>query len=139
MADSGVNGPLFISVGKPEQLDRFLSLNQELGLATALVDDSEDFSAYKAAGFNYLMGDKNLEQPPAFKAPKQMGVRKWISYLRNVLDLAPKPAQGETFPNGVKVLGGTYAINGSDVEFSWMDVVPGATPEIEAVLKTVGA
>jgi len=139
MADSGVTGPLFISVGKPEQLDRFLSLNQELGLAKAVVDDSEDFSAYKAAGFNLLMGDKTLEQPPAFKPPKQMGLGKWFSYLRNVVDLAPKPAQGETFPNGVKVLGGTYAINGNDVEFSWMDALPGATPEIDDVLKTVGA
>jgi hypothetical protein len=37
------------------------------------------------------------------------------------------------------VLGGTYALNGGAVVFSHEDEVPGATPEIEAVLKAVGA
>lgn len=55
--------------------------------------------------------------------------------------LAPVPKDikfGEV-PAGVKVLGGTYAIDGDAVTFSHMDVVPGATPEIDDVLSAVGA
>jgi hypothetical protein len=58
-----------------------------------------------------------------------------------VQQLAPVPKDikfGEV-PEGVKVLGGTYAIDGDAVTFSHMDEVPGATPEIDDVLKAVGA
>ena len=139
---AGVAGPLFISVGQPEQLRQFLDLNPELNGAAALIDDSDDFAAYQAAGFNYLMGDKQLDKPPDFKPPKTMSGGKWFSYLANVGKLAPAPKGGMKFgevPPGVKVLGGTYAINGDEVAFSHMDEVPGATPEIEAVLAAVGA
>mmetsp|Transcript_31105 Transcript_31105/g.99481 ORF Transcript_31105/g.99481 Transcript_31105/m.99481 type:complete len:88 (+) Transcript_31105:561-824(+) len=87
------------------------------------------------------MGDKALEKPPDFKPPKEMGMGKWFSYLANVAKLSPVPKDlkfGEV-PQGVKVLGGTFAIEGDDVKFSHMDEVPGATPEIEAVLASVGA
>ena len=141
MAKSGVSGPLFISVGRPDQLAKFLELNPELAGAAALIDDSPTFEAYKAAGFNYLMGDKALESPPDFKPPKEMGLGKWFTYLKNVAQLSPVPKDmkfGEV-PQGVKVLGGTFAIDGDDVKFSHMDEVPGATPEIEAVLKSISA
>ena len=42
-------------------------------------------------------------------------------------------------PQGVRVLGGTYAIDGDDVTFAHMDEVPGATPDIKDVLSAVGA
>jgi len=70
-----------------------------------------------------------------------MGPRKWWSYLANVGQLAPVPKDikfGEV-PQGVRVLGGTYAIDGDAVTFSHNDEVPGATPEIEEVLAAVGA
>ena len=38
-----------------------------------------------------------------------------------------------------QVLGGTYTIDGNAVNFAHMDEVPGATPEIEQVLASVGA
>jgi len=142
LAKAGVAGPLFISVGQSDQLAKFLELNPELAGASALIDDSADFSAYRKAGFNYLMGDKALETPPDFKPPKTMGGGKWLSYLRNVGTLAPMPPGGVKFgevPPGVKVLGGTYAVDGDAVLFSHMDEVPGATPEIEEVLAAVGA
>mmetsp|Transcript_16917 Transcript_16917/g.43450 ORF Transcript_16917/g.43450 Transcript_16917/m.43450 type:complete len:89 (-) Transcript_16917:330-596(-) len=88
------------------------------------------------------MGDKPLETPPDFKPPKTMGFSKWLAYMRNVVKLAPAPEGGMKLgevPEGVKVLGGTYAIDGNDVKFSHMDQVPGATPEIDAVLTAVGA
>lgn len=141
MADAGVAGPLFISVGKPTQLTKFLELNPELSSAKALIDDSADFNGYKAAGFNFLMGDKKLESPPDFKPPKQMGPQRWWTYLRNVMDLSPVPDQMKfgDVPQGVRVLGGTYALDGNEVKFSWMDDVPGATPEIDDVLRALRA
>lgn len=144
MSRAGVAGPLFISVGRPEQLAQFLEVNPELKDAAALIDDSPTFEGYKAAGFNYLMGDKGLDTPPDFKPPKRMGPRRWLTYLQNVMELSPVPKDksqlklGEV-PTGVKVLGGTYAIDGANVRFSHMDEVPGATPEIEDVLASVGA
>jgi len=143
LSAAGVAGPLFISVGQPEQLAKFIELNPELAGASALIDDSPTFEGYRAAGFNYLMGDKALETAPDFKPPKTMSMGKWFSYLKNVIALSPVP-KGEAMklgdvPPGVKVLGGTYAIDGDAVTFSHMDEVPGATPEIETVLKAVGA
>jgi len=143
LAAAGVAGPLFVSVGQPEQLRSFLGLNPELNGAPALIDDSEDFAAYRAAGFTNLLGDKQLDKPPDFKPPRTMSPGKWWSYLRNVAQLAPKPKGGSfklgEVPTGVRVLGGTYALNGGAIVFSHEDEVPGATPEIEAVLKAVGA
>ena len=144
MSRAGIAGPLFISVGRPEQLAKFLEINPELSGAAALIDDSPDFAAYRAAGFNYLMGDKPLDQPPDFKPPKAMGLRKWGAYLNNVMELSPIPKDKSQMkfgdvPPGVKVLGGTYALDGEAVAFSHHDVVPGATPDIEEVLTAVGA
>ena len=70
-----------------------------------------------------------------------MGPRKWFTYLANVAKLSPVPKDikfGEV-PQGVRVLGGTYAIDGDDVTFAHMDEVPGATPDIKDVLSAVGA
>jgi len=144
MSAAGVAGPLFISVGRPDQLAKFLEINPELAQAKALIDDSPTFEGYKSAGFNYLMGDKELEEVPDFKPPKTMGMGKWFSYLKIVMTLSPIPEDKSGMklgdvPPGVKVLGGTYAIDGNQVKFSHQDAVPGATPEIEAVLASVGA
>ena len=141
LSRAGVACPLFISVGQPEQLQQFLDVNPELSGAKALIDDSKTFEGYKSAGFNILRGDQTLEKPPDFKPPKTMSLGKWLSYLKNVASLSPVPKGmrlGEV-PQGVRVLGGTYAIEDSAVRFSHNDVVPGATPEIDAVLKAVGA
>jgi len=42
LSQAGVAGPLFISVGQPEQLQQFLDINPELKDAKALIDDSAD-------------------------------------------------------------------------------------------------
>jgi len=124
-------------VGRGDQLASFQRLNPEI-TAPMLIDDSPNFDAYRAAGFNYLMGDKALDSPPDFKPPRTMSGGKWWGYLTNVKDLAPVP-KGKEFkfgevPDGVRVLGGTYALDGDEVVFSHMDAVPGATPDIEEVL-----
>lgn len=138
MAEAGIKGPLFISVGQSDQLEKFQRLNPEIK-DPMLIDDSPTFEAYRAAGFNYLMGDKSLDTPPDFKPPKTMSGGKWWGYLTNVKDLSPVPKDlkfGE-MPAGVRVLGGTYAIDGDAVVFSHADVVPGATPDIEEVIAAV--
>lgn len=106
--------------------------------ASALVDSSANFDAYRAAGFTGLMGETPLKSPPDFKPPRDMSGGKWWSYLRNVLNLSPKPATPGEFPTGVKVLGGTYVIDDDEVLFDHQDVVPGATPAISEVLSAAG-
>jgi len=142
MAAAGIAGPMFISVGTPEQLQKFLHVNEELDGALALVDDSADFAAYAEAGFNYLPGNKveMLDfKPPSF------GPELWLKYLANAVSLSPNPKCGDDrmelskVPDGVKVLGGTYAIDGDVVKFSHQDLIPGDTPDIEAVLESLGA
>lgn len=74
--------------------------------------------------------------------PSRLGVGRGFAYLRSAMALAPMPEGGPKFgevPPGVKVLGGTYALDGERLAFAHMDAVPGATPEIEAVLRSVGA
>jgi len=151
MVAAGIAGPMFISVGMPEQLQKFLEANDELKGATALIDDSADFAAYRAAGFNYLLGDQGLKEPPDFKPPT-FGPRRWSTWAKEFGSLSPVPEGTDvveaTFkgltpfgkvPDGVRILGGTYAIDGDTVKFSHQDKVPGDTPKIEAVLKSLGA
>lgn len=141
MARADISGPLFLSVGQPAQLKEFLSALPEFAGSMALVDTSEDFEVYHAAGFNQLLGDKMLDEVPDFKPPTNMGPRKWFTYMRNAITLAPirKDKTGEERIKGVKVLGGTYAIDGANVKFSHQDLVPGATPSIDDVLRSLGA
>lgn len=146
LSRAGVSGPLFISVGQPAQLKQFLEVNApEMNGAAALVDDSADFAGYKAAGFGLMLGDVPLDTPPDFKPPKNMGPMRWLTYLKNVMELSPvteefkQTAKFGDVPPGVKVLGGTYAIDGEQVSFSHADPVPGATPDIADVLAAVGA
>ena len=65
------------------------------------------------------VGDKALETAPDFQPPKSMGMGKWFTYLKNVISLSPVPKGTKMklgdVPPGVKVLGGTYAIDGEPV------------------------
>jgi len=128
-------------VGQPPQLQKFLDVNPELKYSTALIDDSDDFQAYRKAGFRSMLGDEALSSPPSMKPPDTMNPARWFTYLRNVMTLSPQPKGGLKFgevPQGVRVLGGTYAVSGDAVVFSHQDKVPGATPDITDVLKSVG-
>lgn len=133
-----MRGPLFISVGKPEQLQRFLEVNPEVDPSYALIDSSPTFEAYRSAGFINLLGDTKLEKAPDFKPPKTMTGGKWFSYIKNVATIAPKAEKFGQVPEGVRVLGGTYAIDGDTVLFSHQDTVPGATPELKEVFSAAG-
>jgi len=149
MAAAGIAGPLFISVGTSEQLQKFLNLHEELEGAQALVDDSADFAAYAGAGLNYLLGDKahaaeSWNQDSHFKPPS-FGPSLWFKYLANSASLSPvrkcsdDKVELSKVPDGVKVLGGTFGIDGDVVEVFHQDQIPGDTPDIEAVLTSLGA
>ena len=79
MERAGIAGPLFISVGQPDQLRKFLDINPELEECPALIDTSADYAGYRAAGFTNLLGESVPETPPDFKPPKTMGGMKWLS------------------------------------------------------------
>jgi len=108
----------------------------------AAVDDTPNFEAYRAAGLG-LMGDTKLESPPDFKPPTTMGPAKWFKYMANTVKLAPVPKDADfkfgEIPDGVRVLGGTYVLDGDAVVFSHQDAVPGATPDIDEVLSALAA
>ena len=77
-----------------------------------------------------LTNEQKLETPPDFKPPT-MGMGKWLSYLRNVASLSPVPKDmkfGEV-PQGVRVLGGTYAVDGDEVCLSLPVGLSYYTPE----------
>ena len=141
MKAAGVGGPLLVSVGRADQLAKFLELNPELAGMAAAVDDTKTFEAYRAAGLG-MLGDTKLETPPDFKPPTSMGPGKWFKYMANTVGLAPIPKDADfkfgDVPEGVRVLGGTYVLDGDEVVFSHQDAVPGATPEIGAVLAAAG-
>ena len=102
------------------------------------MDESRTFDLYEAAGFGKIGDVANPSQMPA---PPGFDLGQWFKYLANVGQLSPIPKDmkfGE-FPEGVKVLGGTYAIDGDEVLFAHSDEVPGATPNIEEVLAAAGA
>lgn len=144
MAAQGIAGPLFISVGTSEQLQKFLALHEELQGAQALVDDSADFAAYAGAGLNYLLGDKALEALPDFKPPS-FGPALWFKYLAHSASLSPVRKCNDDkmelshVPDGVKVLGGTFGIDDDVVKVFHQDQIPGDTPDVEAVLTSLGA
>lgn len=133
----GVKGPLFISIGDAEKLTKFLELNPKVDKSLAFVDDSPDFKAYEAAGFDRKLGDK-VETMPKLAAP-QLDFGQWWDYIRNVAALAPLPkgAKIGDFPEGVTRLGGTFVLRDDEVVYGWSDVVPGDTPEIDNVMAAV--
>ena len=91
------------------------------------MDWSESFDLYEAAGFGKI-GDAKPEtvdiKPPAF------GWREWWAYLTNVAALAPirkdKPMTG--VPEGVLRLGGTFVLDGDDVNYAHAEELPGTSP-----------
>mmetsp|Transcript_30522 Transcript_30522/g.66896 ORF Transcript_30522/g.66896 Transcript_30522/m.66896 type:complete len:87 (-) Transcript_30522:351-611(-) len=81
-----------------------------------------------------MLGEKKLESPPKFKPPRSLSFQQWFQYFANVASLAPKPSKPGEFPQGVKVLGGTYVLDGRTIVFAHEDEVPGATPEIAQIV-----
>ena len=91
MRKTGITGPVFISIGDSEKLNIFLESNPNAPKELFLVDDYT-FTAYNAMGFGKIAenaelsikGTKNMKKP-------DLGLKKWMSYLKNVSKLAPIP------------------------------------------------
>lgn len=135
---AGVSGPAFVSVGDPEKLNKFLELNPKIPRDSIFVDDSSEFDAYTSKGFGKI-GD--VTPASADMKPPGFSMGQWWSYISNVMSLSPVPKDlkfGDV-PQGVLVLGGTFAIDGDDVVFAWSDSVPGAHPEVSDVVDAIVA
>lgn len=129
-----------ISVGTADKLKKFLSLNPEIPESLTFVDDSEDFQAYSAAGFQSItdgVKDGSVDSSVTSRLrPPGLSLRKWIAYLANAasLSLPTKMKLGEVPPSVLR-LGGTFVIEGDTVLYSWADQVPGDHPEVQDVLR----
>lgn len=133
-----MNGPLFISIGDAEKLNKFLDLNPYIPREMAFVD-GYDFAAYEGAGFGRFDDESNKEniKDVRLTAPELGGPSGWWRYLSNTVALSPVP-KGLKFgevPEGVLRVGGTFVIQNDDILYRWNDNVPGNHPVIEDVLK----
>ena len=140
MEKRGVPGPVFISVGTPEKLGKFLESNPAISEAQAFVDASEyDFEAYKAAGFGNIAPGTKL--PEGGLPPPKLGFGQWFKYFSNVAGVSPIPKDmkfGE-IPEGVLRLGGVFVIRGGRVVYQHSDALPGDHAPIDEVLRAAEA
>lgn len=138
MQASGVNGPLFISIGDEKKLSKFLELNQAIPPENAFVDDYS-FGAYEAAGFkSFTDTDPDEAKKVSMSAP-DLSMAQWWSYMTNVGGLSPIPSDMKfgDIPEGVLRLGGTFVISRDNVIFAWADKIPGDHPALGDVLDSV--
>lgn len=97
--------------------------------------DGYDFGAYSAAGMGKM---DTMPKDVKLTAPELGGFGEWWKYLSNTVTLSPIPADKPTeFPEGVKVLGGTFVIDGEQVVFEYKDPVPGMTPDLDEVMNAI--
>lgn len=130
---AGVEGPFFVSIGQPAQLDKFLDLNPTVPRDRAFVDPSGDQDGY--ASLN-LRTDFSAGEGVQLKTPSL----DWIAYLSNVVALVPKPKREGEFPEGTKKQGGTFVLQGEEkIIFASADRIPGDEPSVNEVLRAVGA
>lgn len=139
MVEAGVAGPLFVSIGDAEKLNKFLDLNPSIRRSDAFVDDYS-FAAYEGAGFKSMDMANTDAAKEAAKSLKPPGLdmQTWFKYLTNVASLSPIPGQmkfGE-IPEGVMRLGGTFVVDADNVVFQWSDKIPGDYPDVEDVVRT---
>lgn len=135
MQESGISGPIYVSIGDEEKLAAFLDKNPKINPETMFVD-GYDFSAYKAVGFKSFLETDKEEAKKVKTQPPQLSFKEWMGYFGAVGKVTPIP-KGMKFgevPEGVLRLGGTFVIRGNDVVYQWSDRIPGDHPDIEEVL-----
>jgi hypothetical protein len=133
----GVKGPLFVSIGDTEKLNKFLELNPYIPVGSAFVDNYS-MEAYKSAGFGSFKDlDPEAAKKVKMQAPELGGVGGWWNYLSNAMTLAPieKGKKVSGVPEGVLQLGGTFVVKGDDVVYQWSDTLPGDTPDLTELLR----
>lgn len=132
--NSGINGPIFVTIGDSDKLNKFLKENPNVPRESIFADDLS-FGAYNAVGLGSVAMEKASEPVPP---PEGMGFDFWRRYLWNILGLSPIPRDGSVklgqVPEGVLRLGGTFVVNGDDVLYQWSDSKPGDHPKIGDVM-----
>jgi hypothetical protein len=128
-----VAGPVFVSIGDIQKLEVFFEKNPRLPREQLLLDI--DLRAYKTMGYGQIMQDmtKTAQGAKNIKMPK-FGFKRWSDYLTSAGKLVPKDEKGVQL-QGVLQLGGTLAIDGSRILFSYEDAVPGDHPAPDEVLR----
>eukprot|EP00667_Euglena_gracilis_P015117 EG_transcript_15704 len=131
---ANVRGPIFLSVGNVANLNMFLELNPHVPRGSIFID-AKDFAAYRTVGF------KNLFEvtPTTTRLPSFSG-GEWWAYLSNVRRVIPYGNENDpdAVQRAVRLLGGTFVLDGPDVAYAWRDRVPGDEPEPPAVLEQLG-
>lgn len=100
-------------------------------------DGLASFPAYDAVGMgslDNLMENKEQTKEASKKvgAPNLGGPGAWWKYVTNVMKVSPVGSSGST--EGVKRLGGTFVLNGSEVTYAYADPLPGVEAPIEDLL-----
>ena len=141
MEQSGIAGPIFVSIGDAEKLNTFLDLNEYIPRSQAFVDDYT-FGAYKQMGFKrFDEQDPEVAKQVKMTAPDLGGFGGAWKYMSNVMKVSPIPPDmkfGEV-PEGVLRLGGTFVVKNDDVVFQWNDRLPGDHPDLSEVLEVAKA
>lgn len=129
-------GPVFISVGDGEKLNKFLELNPAVPRDLCYVDDTEAFEAYAATGFGNIGG----AVPEMKMQPPGLSFGQWMKYLTNVMSLAPVPKNPKfgVVPEGVLKLGGVFVLEGDAILYAFAEPVPGQHAPIADVLAAAG-
>lgn len=137
MEESGIGGPIFISIGDADKLNAFLDFNPFMPRDRFYVEGNS-FGAYKAAGFNrFDQVDEKMAEGGLKLTVPNLSLGEWMSCISNMGKLSPIP-EGMTFgeiPEGVLWVGGTFVIQGDEVVYQWNDIVPGNHPEIQDVIQ----
>lgn len=137
---------MFVSIGDEEKLSKFLELNPHIPRDQAFVD-GYDFAAYDQVGFDKKFDEVDAED--AKEAAKNLGAPSmpggaagWFNYMKSFVALSPIPPDmkfGSGVPEGVKRIGGTFVVQGDEVEYQWSDRVPGDHPDIDEIVKIATA
>mmetsp|Transcript_16191 Transcript_16191/g.40625 ORF Transcript_16191/g.40625 Transcript_16191/m.40625 type:complete len:167 (-) Transcript_16191:121-621(-) len=146
-----VRGPIFVSIGSVDQLNKFLEQNPKIPADQILVDDYDHNSYKKTMAFerfdeitsiNQLRGlDVSKLVIPLFQT---LGVSKLLDYVQNVPSLAP--VEGDLnwreLPEGGLRNGGTIVLRGGNepkILYRWNDKIPGDVPDPSEVYKEASA
>ncbi len=119
------------------KLSKFLELNPAVPLESMFVDNY-DFDAYRNVGFGTMKDlDSSEVKDLKLRAPKMGGFSGWWKYLSNVAAISPIEPGKVGIPEGVLRLGGTFVIKNDEIIYSWKDIIPGDTPNIDEVMKLI--
>eukprot|EP00536_Pseudo-nitzschia_multiseries_P017044 jgi/Psemu1/223582/e_gw1.1350.3.1 len=136
-----IGGPIFVSIGRPEQLRTFLDENPRIPRDRILVDDHLHKSYKETMGFSRF--DESLDGIALLRSGTklvlplvtELGITKLWSYLTKIPSLAPvapgKQLVWTDLPEGGLRNGGTL----DRILYRWNDQLPGDVPDPSEVYR----